>query len=90
MKPPEYRIVYTDEAAAFFASRRVDNRIKRIIQTKVAQLAYNPFLGKPLAGEYQGYRRLAVSYYRVIYHINHGELVVDVVRIGLRRDIYEG
>lgn len=88
MKPLEYRIVYSDEARDFFASRRVDNRVKRMILDKIHLLSRDPTLGKPLGGELQGCRRLAVSYYRVIYHVLRAELVVDIVRIGLRRDIY--
>lgn len=88
MVAPKYTIVLGEEALAFFASTRVDNRIKKIIRRKIGLLADNPYLGKPLIGELQGYRRLAVSYYRVIYHVAESRLVVDVVRIGLRRDIY--
>ena len=63
-------------------------RIKRVIRKKIGLLAKNPYLGKPLIGELTGYRRLAVSVYRVIYHIVERQLMIDVVRIGLRRDIY--
>ena len=84
----EFRIRYREEALAFFRSRRVDERIKRIILAKIALLARHPHLGKPLGGELRGHRRLAVSYYRVIYHVLESELVVDVIQIGLRRDVY--
>ena len=82
----EYRVVLTPEALAFFESSRVDNRIKRIIRKKLDVLVKHPQMGKPLGGEFRGHRRLAVSYYRIIYRILETELVVDVIRIGLRRD----
>ncbi len=85
----EYRVVLRQEALDFFVDPKVDARIKRIIRRKIGLLAGNPHLGKPLLGEFTGYRRLAVSYYRVIYHIEESRLVVDVIRIGLRRDIYD-
>lgn len=34
-------------------------------------------------------RRLRVGEYRVIYTLDHGELVVWVVHVGHRRDIYD-
>ncbi len=85
----EFRITYRAKALAFFESKRVDERIKRIVLDKIDVLAKHPYLGKPLSGEFRGYRRLAVSYYRVIYHIVESELIVDVVQIGLRRDVYD-
>ena len=84
----EYEIRFRAEARAFFASRRVDARIKRIVLVKIRILARSPDLGKPLAGELTGYRRLAVSYYRIIYHVDGARLVVDIIQIGLRRDVY--
>ena len=85
----EYAVVLRQEALNFFSSPRVDTRIKRIIREKIGLLTHHPYLGKPLVGKLHGYRRLAVSYYRIIYHVEEARLVVDVIRIGLRRDIYD-
>lgn len=82
-------IVFSEAARDFFAGPRVDGRVKRIIRRKIGLLAANPYLGKPLLGELTGYRRLAVSTYRVIYHVVESRLIVDVVQIGLRRDLYD-
>ena len=46
-----------------------------------------PFGYKKLKGR-EGYR-IRISEYRVIYNIFDNELVVDVIDIGLRKDIYE-
>lgn len=89
MNAREYTVRLSEEARAFFASSRIDGRIKRIIRKKIGLLATHLELGRPLVGELQGYRRLAVSCYRVIYHIREAELIVDVIQIGLRRDIYD-
>ncbi len=42
--------------------------------------------GKPLGGLRQGYWRLRVDAYRVIYRIEHQRLVVLVIKAGMRRD----
>ena len=89
MRLPDFKIVYSEEARAFFASSRVDNKAKRMLYDKIALLSLHPYFGKPLGGELHDFRRLAVSYYRVIYHVDEGNLVIDVIKVGLRRDVYD-
>lgn len=88
MTAPKYTLIFSEAAREFFADRRVDRRIKRIIRKKIDLLATNPYLGKPLVGPLAGCRRLAVSFFRVIYRVVEDELIVEVIQIGLRRDIY--
>jgi len=59
-------------------------RITKAIRRKLASnpLAY----GKPLSGLLQGYWRLRVEEYRVIYRVEHRRLVVLIVKVGMRRD----
>ncbi len=47
-----------------------------------------PNAGGVLKGEFAGLRRLRVGQYRVIYEAVREELVVLVVRVGLRKDVY--
>lgn len=54
----------------------------------IDQLAINPGVGSVLKGEFQGLRRIRVGQYRVVYEINDGELIVLVIRIGHRREVY--
>jgi len=54
----------------------------------IDQLAFNPGVGSVLKGEFQGLRRIRVGQYRVVYEINDGELIVLVIRIGHRREVY--
>ena len=53
------------------------------------RLAENPRLGKPLQGELRPFWSYRVGDYRVVYEIRAHELVVLVVMLGHRREIYE-
>jgi len=54
----------------------------------VDKLAEEPLAGGVLKGEFSGLRRLRVGSYRIVYEVSEGELIVLVVRIGHRREIY--
>lgn len=54
----------------------------------VEALAENPLKGELLAAEWQGLRRLRVGTYRVIYAFDGSRLLVAVVRVGHRREVY--
>ena len=54
----------------------------------IEQLGENSRLGKELVGRLQGLRSLRVDTYRIIYKIEDLKLLVLVLRIGHRRNIY--
>ncbi len=62
---------------------------KKIIEVMKTKLVENPHLGKPLVGNLSAYYRLRVADYRIVYEINEGEVVVIVIKIGHRKDIYK-
>jgi mRNA interferase RelE/StbE len=51
-------------------------------------LCDTPAAGSALKGEFEGLRRLRVGHYRVIYEWQRNELLILVVRIGHRREVY--
>ena len=51
-------------------------------------LCDTPAAGSALKGEFEGLRRLRVGNYRVVYEWQRSELVILVVRIGHRREVY--
>ena len=53
-------------------------------------LARDPYQGKPLAGPYKGVYRFRVGEYRIVYSIEKERLVVFVLRIRHRQDVYGG
>jgi len=54
----------------------------------IDRLATEPTAGSALKGEFAGLRRLRVGSYRIVYEVIHNELVVLVVRVGHRREVY--
>ena len=67
---------------------KVANPDRLRIVNAIDRLAENPFLGSVLKGDLRGLRRLRLGDYRVLYEIRNEELVVLVVRIAHRREVY--
>jgi mRNA interferase RelE/StbE len=65
---------------------------QRLLDTHILSLADNPRpVGSiPLKGEGRGLWRLRVGDWRILYQIQNKELIVLVVDIGHRRDVYRG
>ena len=82
-----YRIEF--RPAAVRELRKIDRSTQPRIRGAIELLAQDPRppASRPLRGR-EGYR-LRVGDYRIIYTINDGILLVVVVTIGHRRDVYQ-
>ena len=70
------------ELAAIDATRR------RRLVTAIDGLATDPLRGQALKGGLTGLRRIRVGDFRVVYEVRQTELVVLVVRVAHRREVY--
>lgn len=70
--------------------RQLPKSIREIIRKAIEKkLAVDPIaFGKPLQYSLRGYRRLRVGDYRVIYKIIEDKVIVLIVDIDHRKDIY--
>ena len=68
--------------------RRITGSDRHRLISAIDGLAENPYRGSALKGELTGLRRIRVGSYRILYEIRDGELVVLVVRVGHRRQVY--
>ena len=68
--------------------RRINEADRLHLIEAIDRLATEPHAGGLLKGEFSGLRRLRVGRYRIVYEAIDRKLVVLVVRIGHRRDIY--
>lgn len=82
-----YRISYVASAAK--ALRKLDRQIARRILVAIERLADDPRPPGCVAIKGGGGElRVKVGDYRVVYDIEDGELIVLVLRIGHRREVY--
>ena len=75
--------------------RSARNEIERIARSErkrivdaIDALAHDPFRGTALKGDLRGLRLIRVGDYRVIYEVLDSSLVVLVIRVRHRRDVY--
>ncbi len=75
--------------AAVRALRKLDPQVRHRVQGAIALLAHDP--RPPGARALQGRQglRVRVGDYRIIYTVEDDVLLVVVVRLGHRRDIYD-
>jgi mRNA interferase RelE/StbE len=85
-----YQIRFLGRAVDDLASISLPHR--RLIKEKLLILAENPEALKNnikrLAGELEGLYRLRVGSYRVIFKKDGKELIILIVRIGHRKEVY--
>ena len=74
--------------SAVIALEKVPRADQIRIITAIDLLKTNPNAGGVLKGEFSGLRRIRIGTYRVVYEVKNQELVVLVIRIGHRREVY--
>ncbi len=72
--------------------KKLDIVAQKSIKEKLILLTENPDVLKnnikALKGEYKGKFRLRIKEYRVIFQVKDEELIILVVRIGHRKEVY--
>jgi mRNA interferase RelE/StbE len=83
-----YKVAYLDSVAEDL--KKLDkSTVRKILNRIETYLACSPKeLGKPLKGDFQGYWRYRWGDYRVIYKISEREILILVLRISNRKDVY--
>ena len=85
-----YRVEFDPYAARQL--RKLDSQIKRQLRVAIDALAADPYAPnldvQPMKGE-AGSLRLRIGNYRVIYEVHENELLVWVIKLGHRKQIYD-
>ena len=83
-----YSIVFQTKALKEFD--RLENAVRRRIAPKIDSLTDNPRPADAvkLSG-YKDYFRIRVGDYRIVYRIQDDRLVVLIIRVGARGDVYK-
>ena len=85
-----YKVLFSGEAEN--SLKKLDKTTIRRIFTALEQLSENPFKNpnaKKMKGKKGNYYRLRVGNFRIIYELRNNELIIYIVRIGPRGDIYK-
>ncbi|MEK6933982.1 MAG: type II toxin-antitoxin system RelE/ParE family toxin [Nanoarchaeota archaeon] len=81
-----YEIIIQLQAEQFIKGLKKEEQKKLL--GSIDQLAQKPRLGKELVGRLTGLRSLRAGIYRAIYKIEDIKLIVLVLRVGYRGNIY--
>jgi len=82
-----YKIIFEKPAEKFF--RKLNKKEQEQIAKKINELSLNPKLGKPLVDKLSGLWSLRIGDYRAIYMIKNQELIVLVLKLGHRKNVYD-
>ena len=82
-----WEVVYTLTAKA--AIRKLDPGTRKKVRAAVEELSRDPLQGKPLSFTLKGLRSWRTGDWRIIYKAETERVVVVVVTVGHRRDVYE-
>lgn len=83
-----YKVLYHKLVLEEDLKKFPKNDLRKIFKAVKKKLKKEPeVFGKPLGSELKGYFRLRVDFYRVIYRIDKGKIIVFVIKIGLRKNL---
>lgn len=84
-----YKVVYLDQVEEDLKQLDRATAKKMLVRIETYLASEPKRLGKPLKGEFQGYWRYRWGDYRVIYKISEREILILILRISHRKDVYE-
>jgi len=76
-----------DTRALKEASRLPAEDQRRIVKA-VEALPGNPLLGEAMKGRWKGLRRIRIGVYRAVYALKEEELIILVLTVGHRKELY--
>jgi mRNA interferase RelE/StbE len=84
-----YNIEIAPSALKFLEQlEKIHRNIADRVVLAIDSLKNEPFKGKKLLGELAGFRSLRVGEYRIIYIVVEKRVLVQVVKIAHRREVY--
>ncbi len=82
------RIEFSTKAAHQLKKLHRRTKLFQSLKAAIKELAEEPYLGKMLEGEFDGMFSLRVGEWRVIYEVHEQRLVVHIVSLADRKDVY--
>jgi len=82
-----YKVAFDKDAEKEFL--KLDNQAQKLIASKIIELQNGNFLNdKHLQGKHKGKYRKRAGNYRIIYLKENGFLVITVIRVAHRKEVY--
>ena len=82
-----YKLILENKPEIFF--RKLERKEQERLIKKFNELEINPELGKPLIGKLTGLWSLRIGNCRAIYQIKHNELIILIIKLGHRKNVYD-
>lgn len=67
---------------------KIDSRYQKAVKYTIDSLSENPLAGKKLDPPLEHLRSLRVGVYRILYEIFKAELLILIVSVGHRKEVY--
>ena len=83
----QYELRYTGQALRDI--KKLPPKTKNKVEKALGSISKNPLCGKPLLGILSGRWSYRIGDYRITYEIRKTELIILVLMIGPRQDIYK-
>ena len=84
-----YKVEFTRQAEKEFEQiYRSDRTLYRRFLNAFDFISKDPVQGKPLHGQLKGLYSYRLGSYRILYEIHHGKLLVIIIDLGHRKEIY--
>jgi mRNA interferase RelE/StbE len=84
-----FRVEISPSAVSeLLAVKRNDTALYKRMSSAIDSLAEDPYQGKKLKGKLAGYYSLRTGAYRIIYRVFKDRLLIWIVDLGPRREIY--
>lgn len=85
----QYKVELTKQAEKSFSQIiKFHPKIGQRLSMVIDRLSQEPKIGVPLKGELKGLWKYRVGNYRIIYQIKRSKLIITVIDIGHRREVY--
>lgn len=81
-----YQIELTN--TAYKHLQKIESRYQKLIAKAIDELSLHPNIGLSLKGKLKGYFKLRVAHYRILYQRLDRKLIIYIIDIGHRKDIY--
>jgi mRNA interferase RelE/StbE len=82
-----YKVLLTETVARLVSEFHPE--LKRYIKSALKRISQDPYRGKALQADLEGYFSYRLKRYRIIYALNEAEKAVIVHLIRHRRDVYD-